>query len=632
MMLQSPRRFGVSSVLLCCLVLSLVVPTCLASTKRDEAKISSAYASLPAFARLFLHPAVASKDVGDDWVLCETCQVVFDVIQGAVAQNYTVEDIAPLVDKICVLLKIDDATVCDGAVQEFGDEVFTIISERFLDPKEVCQHFLLCPENATTTADDEADRVVPLPLPEGLTPRVSGSMGTGTFFHWSDIHMDYLYEAGTQPLCGEPDCCRAANGPGNSSRWGDYHCDAPPLLVETLFAQAAADYANSPPDFILYTGDNPPHDIWMQTMENNMNTTYSVFRMLNKYFPNIPIYPAPGNHEAFPVDQFPIYSPDKDVVLDGIAKVYEDSCYLPQEAVQSLRGGGYYTMLMNISTAANISAASPPIPFVHTSIRMVSLNMQYCDINNFWLILNDTDPTGQLRWLDGVLSRALEAGEPVYIIGHIPPADSTCLYKYANQYRKIAIKYANIIVGQFFGHTHDEEFHILFSEGDGTEDSASFRNRSSTPLGVQIVAGSITPFTTINPQLRVFTYDRATAQLIDFDQSIASLQHSIDTDEPLTWTPLFSANEFFNTTSVGNASEWFAAANRLESDVDYFNEYWQYKYGNSSFHLPGSCDEDCRKQEICAMKSFTFKEAMECSNTTYTLSNLWDYLMNHLCS
>jgi sphingomyelin phosphodiesterase len=44
----------------------------------------------------------------------------------------------------------------------------------------------------------------------------------------------------------------------------------------------------------------------------------------------------------------------------------------------------------------------------------------YC-VNYSWLLVNDTDPAGQLKWLTQQLLEAESAGDKVHIIGHIPP-------------------------------------------------------------------------------------------------------------------------------------------------------------------------------------------------------------------
>ena len=46
-------------------------------------------------------------------------------------------------------------------------------------------------------------------------------------------------------------------------------------------------------------------------------------------------------------------------------------------------------------------------------LRIISLNMQYCDNLNFWLYLNSTDPGGQLAWLVDELTWAEENGSKV---------------------------------------------------------------------------------------------------------------------------------------------------------------------------------------------------------------------------
>lgn len=46
-------------------------------------------------------------------------------------------------------------------------------------------------------------------------------------------------------------------------------------------------------------------------------------------------------------------------------------------------------------------------------LRLVSLNMNFCSEANFWLLINSTDPAGQLQWLVGILQKAEESGEKV---------------------------------------------------------------------------------------------------------------------------------------------------------------------------------------------------------------------------
>lgn len=50
---------------------------------------------------------------------------------------------------------------------------------------------------------------------------------------------------------------------------------------------------------------------------------------------------------------------------------------------------------------------------VQPGLRVVSLNMNYCAKENFWLLVNSTDPADQLQWLIGILQQAEDKGEKV---------------------------------------------------------------------------------------------------------------------------------------------------------------------------------------------------------------------------
>lgn len=61
----------------------------------------------------------------------------------------------------------------------------------------------------------------------------------------------------------------------------------------------------------------------------------------------------------------------------------------------SFRYGGFYTVE------------------VQPGLRVVSLNMNFCARENFWLMVNSTDPANQLQWLVHVLQASEDKGEKV---------------------------------------------------------------------------------------------------------------------------------------------------------------------------------------------------------------------------
>lgn len=56
-------------------------------------------------------------------------------------------------------------------------------------------------------------------------------------------------------------------------------------------------------DYILWTGDLPPHDIWNQTREENLKIIKETVKQMSDIFPGAPIFPALGNHESAPVNR-----------------------------------------------------------------------------------------------------------------------------------------------------------------------------------------------------------------------------------------------------------------------------------------------------------------------------------------
>lgn len=57
-------------------------------------------------------------------------------------------------------------------------------------------------------------------------------------------------------------------------------------------------------DYILWTGDLPPHDVWNQTREENLKVLRNTVAQMVEMFPGIPIFPALGNHESAPVNRY----------------------------------------------------------------------------------------------------------------------------------------------------------------------------------------------------------------------------------------------------------------------------------------------------------------------------------------
>jgi sphingomyelin phosphodiesterase len=153
-------------------------------------------------------------------------------------------------------------------------------------------------------------------------------------------------------------------------------------------------------DFVYYTGDLPPHNVWNQSRADQLYSLTTINGMLGTLFPNITFYPAVGNHETgefarvikstrmrvdsvAPCNLYPTPS----IQSENISWLYDalaDSWIqlgLPEDTRESIRRGAFYTTV------------------VRRGLRLISLNMNYCDPENYWLLVNTTDPLGQLQWV-----------------------------------------------------------------------------------------------------------------------------------------------------------------------------------------------------------------------------------------
>lgn len=536
-----------------------------------------------------------------DQAECLACQEVVGLVQTLVSTNSSLEFLEDAAAEVCVVAKMYSKEVCVDTVAEMGPVVMDVLSNRFLKPLDVCEHFLMC---NTTSSQAAQTKIASMKIPqEQLSAKIQepfyGKMSsnkTGTFIHISDAHVDLLYAPNTNAYCGYPLCCREAFGSGDAGFWGMYNCDTPPHTLVNMLQ--FWNHSLTPlPDFVVYTGDNPPHDVWEQSRGENLNVSRFLFDSMQEQVPGLLVLPAVGNHEPFPVDEFTV---DGQTVwlTDSLADYW--AAWLPESALGTLRYGGYYTAK------------------VTDKLRVVAINTQFCDINNFYLILNDTDPYEQLSWLQGILEAAAQADEKVLLLGHIPPAHSTCLYEYSSKLVNILAQFNDSqIVGQLFGHTHQDEFELL-------KDPVTNRT-----IGTFMIAPSVTTSIDINPGFRVFEYDTDTYQLLDYTQWHNNISSSFLTNET-NWQVEYTFTDMYQLPDLSPASYDALVASFIADNSSSWTDFWNLHSSNST-DGQASCTGKCRKDELCAIQASTYKDALACNGLNYTLSNLWPYLMNSLC-
>ncbi|MCL4137566.1 UNVERIFIED_CONTAM: hypothetical protein GTU68_006698 [Idotea baltica] len=236
-------------------------------------------------------------------------------------------------------------------------------------------------------------------------------------------------------------------------------------------------------DYIMCTGDLVPHHIWKINRQSNIEVIREIADMLLYYFPNTPVYGAVGNHEGQPRDSFPPPEVPKVFAKFGNQWLYDtvsDSWerLQKQKLPPTARYAGYYSIL------------------IRPGFRLISINTNFCYVLNWWVLYKPMDPGHVLNWLVKELQEAEANNELVHIIGHIPPLYVDCYDQWAHQFSRVVSRYAKIIRGQFYGHSHLDEFRIHYDV-----------KNPEIPIGVEYITPNNGPFTNLNPSYRIYYVD-----------------------------------------------------------------------------------------------------------------------------
>nr|API81380.1 venom toxin [Hemiscorpius lepturus] len=512
---------------------------------------------------------------------CFACKFSVSLFQHFVEEGKSEEEIGHFADVICKTLRIESPRVCKGVTNSFRDEVVQVFSRIALSPKEVCG--ILLGDSCSKPYDPFFNWSVPLPsVPKPPSKQISAPKPGSPVLrvlHLSDTHFDHLYLEGSNANCKEPLCCRLAdkvpaNPEDRAGRWGDYrNCDTPLRTLEHMLKHISQNHKI---DYVLWTGDIPAHDIWNQSRSDQVFFLRYISKLMSRYFKGIPIFPALGNHESFPVNSFPIpeITGNRSIswLYDELALAWRP--WLPSSVLPSIKKGAYYSVKVN------------------PGFRIISINMNYCNTLNWWLLINTTDPAQQLKWLVNELQTAEIQGEKVHIIGHIPPGASDCLQVWSQNYYKIINRYNDTIVAQFFGHTHMDEFEIFY-------DAAS-----SYPTSIAYIGPSITTYDGVNPGYRIYTvdgnYPNSSRVVLDHETYYLNLTEANLTNKPI-WRLEYTAKKAFNMTSL-LASDWHKVVKEFLKNDNLFQKFYRY-YRKMSDYFKEPCTGDCKAQLLCNLQS-----------------------------
>ncbi|XP_065819979.1 acid sphingomyelinase-like phosphodiesterase 3a [Labrus bergylta] len=395
--------------------------------------------------------------------------------------------------------------------------------------------------------------------------------GTGRFWHITDLHLDPTYHLTPDPT----KVCFSSKGvpTANAGVYGDFLCDSPYLLIQSAFSHMAP--LTQQDDFIIWTGDSPPHvpadelstELVIQVISNMTMT-------VRQHFPNLTVYPALGNHDYWPQDQMPAST---NAIYKAAAQLWKP--WLQPEALLTLSQGGFYSQL-----------AKP-------GLRVLSLNtILYYGPDK--ATKNMTDPAGQFEWLEKTLEKAAQNQEKVYVIAHVPvgflafATNTTAVRKIHNE-RLVAIfrKYSQVVAGHFYGHTHRDSVMVLLDQ-------------QGKPVNSVFVAPAVTPIKHVlepysnNPAFRMYLYDPEDYGMMDIWQYYLNLTEANEKQRS-DWRLEYIMTEAFGLIDLRPLSLLQLGLSFKAPRSKAFDKYFtHYMVGYNSSII---CEGHCKLIQVCAV-------------------------------
>ncbi|KAK7468297.1 hypothetical protein VKT23_002811 [Stygiomarasmius scandens] len=484
--------------------------------------------------------------------------------------------------EICDALQLEDPDVCQGALSASGPIIahdLRSINITGQTAGRLCDAlFGFCSSNLSTPF------TVPLPPPKPSTPSAPPSERREPFqvVHISDVHIDRQYTVGAEANCTKNICCRnfpdqvGHNITEPAEPNGNHNCDSPTSLADSML-EAVNDIN---PKFVIFTGDVVEGAIWLvdQTEVTNDLEDFNA-QLLSKV--NTQIFPSLGNHDSAPVNAFArktsMTANDSQWVFDTQSAGWEH--WIGNQASEQVQhdSGSY--------------AAQVP----DTNLVILSVNTQYWYKQNFWLYDSDEfqpDPNGVLAFMVEQLQAAEDAGQKVWVIGHIPLGKEDTMEDQSNYYDQILQRYKHTIVGQFFGHSHKDQFEIAYSNYD--------EQTAANAVSAALIGPALTP-TSGNPAFKLYDVDPDTFGIMNMRVIFTNTSDPSFQVNP-KWELFYDARETYGPlVGLPDDSEltpafWHNLTEVFERNDTAFQLYNTFL---SRGILVAACDEECKSNAIC---------------------------------
>ncbi|TAQ83384.1 hypothetical protein B7494_g8293 [Chlorociboria aeruginascens] len=497
------------------------------------------------------------------------------------------------------------ATYAAGSYGAIWTQVLAFADVTGLDGRYICNSLSSTFCSAPTTSLLNTTSLFPKPKPcNATTPKRSGKRVK--VLHLSDFHLDPRYAVASEANCSSSFCCRYSSSPAQlepvfpAPLYGAYKCDTPYYLglaaLQSIGSLTGTGTDQSSPAWTIYTGDLVSHD-----SQNQLSRPYveyaetSIYEMLKSYI-NGPVFPVLGNHDSNPEAIDGPHSLPGPLGkqfswnYDHVSALWQHNGWLNETEAQQ--------------AAIHYAAYSVKNQY---GLRIITLNTDFWYKYNYLNFINTTDPdvSGTFSFIIKELQAAEDAGERVWILGHVLSGwdGSNPLPNPTDLFYQIIDRYSpHVIANVFWGHTHEDQVMIYYSD-NGTVRS------SDTALTSGWIGPSVTPLTNLNSGYRMYEVDTGTFDIYEaytFYSDVNS--YTLLNETGPTFRFEYSTREAYGdamgwpTSAPLNATFWHGLTEAMETNrslVSTFNTY----QGKSSLRSPNCTSDACAEAKICYMRS-----------------------------
>ncbi|MCJ1431084.1 hypothetical protein MMC27_000434 [Xylographa pallens] len=373
--------------------------------------------------------------------------------------------------------------------------------------------------------------------------------------HISDYHLDMRYVVGSEANCTGPVCCRVFPYTNVStpieepaSLFGNYLCDTPEALATSVFRSVpkVTGYEWSEFSFGIFTGDLVSHDLWELTEPYVLSEELESYQQFFDGMGGVKLYPTLGNHDTYP-HAFTAF-PDQNSILPYNASYPVQEKYNYENVSAAWENYGWLTAKeaqMVVNSGLGIYRA-----VTAEGLVIISLNSDVWYYFNLYAYIgaNKIDMTGMFGKLITYLLEAEAKNQAVWLIQHVNVGGSTdyeALPAATDLYYQIIDRFNNTIRGTFFGHTHDDELGVFYTN-NATEQTAQ------TAANVAYIMPSVTAYTNLNAGFRYYLVDPDTFDIIDSLTYYANLSNTNEwtANGDVTWELEYSARDTYDPSGT----------------------------------------------------------------------------------